>query len=406
MMHRLSLWLPLCLLMAGPFVTGCEENPGTTGADDSDGTDDSDGSDDADDDGAGASSGDGAGNAGGEGPGIDPALAEREVDYNEALRTASLKLIRRLPTLTQIKAVKDAANQKDAYEAEIDRMLADPQFNSRMLKFWRDTMRMGGDGLDTAPVFAAKLMAEGRPFSELFTATTGNCPTFDGATGTFTEGTCASGAPVEAGVLTDPAVQRQFYGNLAFRRVRWIQETFYCSKMPAEVVESKQIDGKDYTNPFAFESVATTPINFQDTQSVVCANCHGTMNHVAPLFANFGEDGMWANTIQVQTPIAPEPVTSELSHWLQPGEVTAWRFGVQVNDLAELGQAIAEDPAVGECAVARIWNFAMSKEDIVTDLATVPFGVVEKHITKFDNDGQNLKEVLRGILLSEDFVSF
>ncbi len=48
----------------------------------------------------------------------------------------------------------------------------------------------------------------------------------------------------------------------------------------------------------------------------------------------------------------------------------------------------------------------MSKEDIVADLATVPFGVVEPHITKFDTNGQDLKAVLRDILLSEDFVSF
>ncbi|MBK6516298.1 MAG: DUF1549 domain-containing protein [Polyangiaceae bacterium] len=399
--------IPLLLLPLALLAAACDSGSGSSlNLDDgSDGNDGSDGSDGNDGSGAGTSEGGGA--QGGGGPGIDPALADREVDYNEALRTASLKLIRRLPTLAQIKAVKDAADPKAAYTAELDAMLASPDFNARMVKFWRDTMRMGGDGLDTAPAFAAKLMAEGRPFSELFTATTGNCPTYDGATGTFTDADCASGAPVQAGVLTDPAVQRQFYGNMAFRRLRWVQETFYCTKMPAEVADQPtQIDSKDYTAPWPFESVATAPINFQDTQSVVCANCHATMNRAAPLFANFGEDGMWNNNIAVMTPIAPEPVTTELSHWLNPGVATAWRNGVEVSDLAQLGQALAEDPQVGECVVARVWNFAMSKEDIVADLATVPFGVVEPHITKFDTNGQDLKAVLRDILLSEDFVSF
>ncbi|NUP09626.1 MAG: DUF1588 domain-containing protein [Polyangiaceae bacterium] len=401
-MARLSLLLlPLALL-----AVACESDPSTTlGPQDDDGAD---GNDDGNDgDGSGASSGDGGSAQGGEGPGIDPALADREVDYNEALRTASLKLVRRLPSLTQIKKVRDADDPKEAYTEELDAMLADPAFNGRMIKFWRDTMRMGGDGLDTAPVLAAKIMAEGRPFTDLFTATTGNCPSYDGTAGTFADADCASGAPVQAGVLTDPAVQRQFYGNMAFRRVRWIQETFYCSKMPAEISDSPlQVDGKDYTAPYPFDSISSSPINFLDTQSVVCANCHQTLNRVAPLFANFDADGMWQAGIAVQTPLAPEPVTTERTHWLPDGTPTAWRADVPVADLAELGQALAEDPQVGECVVARMWNFALSKEDIVVDLATVPYGVVEPHVTEFDTNGQDLKQVLRGIFLSEDFVSF
>ena len=173
-MQRLSLLLlPLALV-----AFGCESDPSTTLGSDSD---DSDGSDsDASD---GSDGGDGGGANGGNGPGIDPALADREVSYTEALRTAYLKLARRLPTLEQIKRVDGAEDQKAAYTEELDVLLASPAFSGRMVKFWRDTMRMGGADLDTAPVFAAKLMAEGRPFTELFTAASGNCPTFDGASG-------------------------------------------------------------------------------------------------------------------------------------------------------------------------------------------------------------------------------
>lgn len=73
--------------------------------------------------------------------------------------------------------------------------------------------------------------------------------------------------------------------------------------------------------------------------------------------------------------------------------------------MADLGLILAEDPLVSECLVARAWNFAFSKEDIVTDLATVPFKVAEPHIDAFDEAG-DLKQTLRGIFLSEDFVSF
>lgn len=359
-------------------------------------------------DGGGGSTGSGEGGegAGFTGPQTDPALEARVVDYNEALRKASIKLTRKLPTLQQIRTVERAKDQRAAYEAELDLMLASPEFTAKSFKLWRDVMRMGGDDLDTAPALAAKLMAEGRDFREIFTASTGNCPTLDTATGTFTEGDCASGAPVQSGVLTNPAVMRQFYGNMGFRRARWVQETFYCSKFPAEFAETPlDVGGKDYSAPWAFESISNTPIDFLDTQSVVCANCHATLNHIAPIFGHFDEDGMWTDGFAVMTPIAPEPIPTELSHWLPAGETTHWRLGQEVNTVADLGLILAEDPLVSECLVARMWNFALSKEDIVTDLATVPFKVAEPHINEFDEAG-DLKKTLRGIFASEDFVSF
>ena len=96
--------IPLLLLPLALLAAACDSGSGSSlNLDDgSDGNDGSDGSDGNDGSGAGTSEGGGA--QGGGGPGIDPALADREVDYNEALRTASLKLIRRLPTLAQIKA--------------------------------------------------------------------------------------------------------------------------------------------------------------------------------------------------------------------------------------------------------------------------------------------------------------
>jgi hypothetical protein len=387
-MSKISIFfLPLLAL----WTPGCADGPSLPGPS---GGDDGQGPIAADDD------------DGGDGDAVDPALLDREVDYNEALRTASLKLVRRLPTLQQIKSVRDASDPRLAYEEALDAMIESPAFASRMLKFWRDTMRMGGADLDTAPALAAKLMVEGGRFTDIFTLTSGNCPTFDEETGTFTPADCASGAPAEAGVLTDPAVMRQFYGNMAFRRVRWVQEVFLCTKFPAETIETPvQMNGKDYTAPWDFGSIAAEPIDFQNVDSVVCANCHTTMNHIAPLFAGFGEDGTWREGIAVMTPLAPEPVPTELSHWLRPGETTAWRFGEPAADLPALGEILAEDPGVSECLVARMWNWSMSKEDIVTDLATVPYAVVEPMVLDFDQN-RDLKKVLRSIMTSEDFVSF
>jgi hypothetical protein len=67
---------------------------------------------------------------------------------------------------------------------------------------------------------------------------------------------------------------------------------------------------------------------------------------------------------------------------------------------------MAQDPDVAECAVARMYNFAMSKEDIVSDLATVPVEVIQPYIDEFNGNGMNLKVTLRAILVSDDFVRF
>jgi hypothetical protein len=161
----------------------------------------------------------------------DQVLNARQVNYPMALRVAAFRLLGRAPTLDEIKALAAAADKKVAYEGMIDDFLADPAFTTQMRDFWRDAFKMGGAGLDSAPNFAAQLTVEDRPYTDLFTATTGNCPTLAGST--FTSATCGGNSPAQAGVLTDPAVMRHFFSNMAFRRVRWVQETFACTKFPA-----------------------------------------------------------------------------------------------------------------------------------------------------------------------------
>lgn len=359
---------------------------------------------------SGDSGEDGLGGGGGSAP---TALDDRVVDYNEALRTASLKLVSALPTLEQIQKVAKAKDKKKAYLAELDAMFADVRFQERMIKLWKDIMRQGGGAngdapsRDTAPTFAARVVVEGRPYTDLFTASSGTCPSYDYDAHQFVDGDCDNGVAKHAGVLTNPGVMYQFYGNMAFRRVRWVQEIFVCTKFPTEYSDAPVQKGAgDYVSPWPFESIATAPIDFQDTQSVICANCHTTMNHIAPLFGHFDKNGTWRDSIQVETPLTPDPVKTQLSHWLQDGEKTAWRLGQEVADLPELGQAMAADPDVSECAVARAWNFAMSKEDIVSDLATVPPEVIQPYVDAFQSNGMDFEKTLRAIFASDDFVRF
>ncbi len=334
-------------------------------------------------------------------------LDERVTSYSDALRTASLKLTDKLPTLQAVKDLAASKNQAADYEKAIDAMVESSEFKHRMIRWARDTFRQGGGDLDTAPLHFARIIVEGRNIDELFTAASNNCPSYDDKADKFVDGECKNGAPVQAGVLTNPGTMKQFYSNMAFRRVRWVQEIFACSKFPAEYSDNPVEKGAgQYTSPWSFESIVTSPINFQDTSAVICANCHTSINHIAPLFANFDKAGMWKSDIQVMTPTAPDPQPTKLSHWLKDGETTSWRLGKPVKDLAELGKALAADPEVKACLVARMWNFTMSKEDIVSDLATVPTKVIAPYVAELDKNGGNVAATLKLMFKSDDFIKF
>jgi hypothetical protein len=352
----------------------------------------------------------------------DPTLAARKVDLGQALRTAALKLLGDLPSLADEEAIARAANPRQAYEAQIDKYLADPRFALQVKSYFSDMMKMGGTltatvgqnqvqvSLDTAPTFAAEIVVNDRPITDLWTATTNTCPTLSADGKTFTDAPCAVANGLKTvGVLTDPGAMAQFYSNMAFRRVRWIQESFACTKFPAEYSASPVAMGNgQFTSPWPFTSVtggAMAPINFQDTSSVICANCHTTMNHIAPMFANFDPAGVFQTTIQVHTPTPQNPL-SKISDWLPSGETYAWRYGNQVTDLTALGAAIAADPAVQKCQVQRAWNWAMNKTDIVNDLAVVPDSTINDVMTVFTQNGLKMKAVFKAIFTAPDFVMF
>jgi hypothetical protein len=347
----------------------------------------------------------------------NPNLDQRQVNYGEALRTASLKLVGELPTLAQIDqlaAITDPAQQKIAYENQINAMLGDPRFAAKMITFFRNTFKTGDQGqqqqgqpsFDTAATFAAMVVVQDRPYTDLFTAASGTCPTY--ANGTFTPADCQNNAPT-AGVLTDPGLMAQFYANMSFRRVRFIQETFVCSAFPAEYASNTRPMGVGtYTSPWDFDSItggASAKINFKDTSAIICANCHTSLNHIAPLFGHFDMNGQYdAANFHVLVPVPGNP-TATLSDWLPAGQQFAWRNGKTVTDIPSLGQAIAADPDVARCAVNRIWNFAMSRGDIVNDLATVPPVVTDPYVQSFSS-GFKMKQLIHDVFTSDDFVKF
>jgi hypothetical protein len=345
----------------------------------------------------------------------DDKLAEREVDYNAALRIAALRLTGELPTLTELDAIAtapDLAAQRTAYESQVQRYLGSMKFPRQMVRYAQDLLKMGDAAeLDTAAAFVAQVVVDNRPFTDVLTATRGTCPTFNATNSSFTAADCANGAPATVGLLTHPGMHAHFFSNLAFRRTRWVQETFACTKFPAEIATTATDVGgpMPYTGKFPFNSIAGEAtggrVNFLDTKSVICANCHSNINHIAPLFAYYDETGQYSATMAVPVPL-PENPNAAMRDYLPPGEGLAWRFGVPVSDMTSLGKAMAADPAIAECAIARVWNWAMGKNDIVDDGARIPAATIEAQVEAFRADNYNLKNAMYRVFTSDDFVRF
>lgn len=359
---------------------------------------------------------DGTGSGSGTGPKDewDQLLATRTSDFNAALRIAALRLTGDLPKVSEIKAVADAPadGKRAAYETVIHDYISRPAFAKEMFYFWRDTFKIGGTAaFDTAPAFAAKLSVENGSYMDLFTKAANNCPTFNEGTSVFTDAECVNGGP-KAGVLTNPGVMASFFGNLAFRRVRWVQETFDCVRFPAEATGAPVDVGgaSPYTGVWPFTTIASPKngggrVDFQDVSSAICANCHETLNHQAPLFANYDMTGAFKTTISVPTPLEGAPL-AKITDWLPPGETTAWRYQKPAADLPALGAAMAADPEIAKCGVARMWNWALGKTDIVDTLQEVPAETIQAQIDAFTQNGFKMKDLIFAVFTSEDFVSF
>jgi hypothetical protein len=494
--------------------------------------------------GSGTGSGNGSGNGSNPDPGQNPGgnnntgnnnapepvyteLDDRVVDYNEALRVASLKLSGNLPKLTDVYALADAdEDEKPAvYTALIDKLLDHTQntmLPRMLIEHYREVFHifdadafdgpqaasynaMMGDGAnsrDAAAVFAAYLIVNNMNQTLLFSSSGQGaepltCPTYNPVTNVFTPVACnnynsmTSQGIQPSGVLTDPAPHIVFFGNLAFRRQRWLHETFMCRSTSASIVPvaepanpgeegdptcqnipAEPVEGYNSVWPFGSISgecntTRTKYVNFHEwNESTVCADCHATWNHRAPMLAKFTDAGMFSmngptgSGYSVNVPIegvpfamledwlpTNEPNSANASNFqqtLKSGIVLAWRKGYELTEtnpgraLAEMGDKMATDPVVQSCVMARTWNLIMTRGDIVysnaavpqqvfqklttadeqpyggvrvidpaaADPAAEPFGESKDLLNQFQTNQFKLKEILREMLLSEDFVSF
>ena len=337
----------------------------------------------------------------------DTNLAARKIDYGLALRTASLKLVGDLPTLDEQAALANDKNPDTFYQKRITAYLADPRFARQMVALFRNVFRAGGTGggglpvnLDFAANYAAQLVVADQDFTRVLTANSGTCPTFNPANGQFTPGNCNSGNPT-IGVITDAGIQALNSSALAFRRARWVQTTFACSDFPSEYrANPKPEGGGVLTSPWEVKDIS---MPFQDTTTVICANCHGSVNHLAPLFAYFDNSGIYRNTIQVTLPGGQ--LVAMMSDWLAPGQPLSWRRDAPAPTLTALAQAIAADPVFLTCVATRVWDWAMSKQDAIAEPA-VPEDVIDPIRRAMKDDGNKVKAAIFAAFTSPDYIRY
>ena len=67
---------------------------------------------------------------------------------------------------------------------------------------------------------------------------------------------------------------------------------------------------------------------------------------------------------------------------------------------------MAADPAVAECLVARVWNWAMGKGDVVASLSLVPASVIRAQVESFEAGGYDLKQIIREVYTHDDFTKW
>jgi hypothetical protein len=115
--------------------------------------------------------------------------------------------------------------------------------------------------------------------------------------------------------------------------------------------------------------------------------------------------GVPMTTIQVQVPVTGTPIAA-LTDWLPAGEVTSWRYMVPTKDIASFGAAIVADPVFNTCMVTRVWNWAMSRPNVVDDGATLTPDLATQLTTELTTNNGNLKQSVRSVVTSDSFVHF
>ena len=106
------------------------------------------------------------------------------------------------------------------------------------------------------------------------------------------------------------------------------------------------------------------------------------------------------------TPLDGAPL-AKMTDYLPAGETTAWRYRRAGRRPARRSaRRWRPTPTSPKCGVARIWNWALGKTDIVDTLQEVPVETIQAQLDAFKASGFKLKDLIFAVYTSDDFVKF
>ena len=288
-----------------------------------------------------------------------------------------------------------------------------PEFAKQMFAFWRDTFKMGETAmLDTAPAFAAQSVGQQRLVHGHVHGELGQLPDVRRDDRHVHVGRVRERRP-EGRLLTNPGVHGALLRQLRVPPLALRPGDLRLHEVPGGSRTTPQDVGgaAPYTGVWPFNSIASPTngggrINFQDTSAVICANCHSTLNHLDAAVRELRRPGRLparrsrSRRRSTARRSRSSPTTCRLARPRRGASASP------AADLPALGQAMAADPDVAECGVARMWNWALGKTDIVDTLQEVPTDTIQAQIDAFTASGFKMKDLIYAVYTSDDFVKF
>lgn len=181
---------------------------------------------------------------------------------------------------------------------------------------------------------------------------------------------CDSGAPYNAGVLTTRGYLVSRASRFNLTRASTLLKAFACQNYPQAATLQPPIDKSRLIPMFQ--------ANTQDEQTVPeaangfgngagCYTCHGQFSLHAQLFVRFDEEGIWQmDATGEQDPEGELGASFDglmASHLSSPEEMALEHsqvFGIEVDNLAEAAQVIADSDVFYPCQVRNLLEYTLN----------------------------------------------
>jgi len=233
--------------------------------------------------------------------------------------------------------------------------------------------KKGDLNLELPGNLAAYLAKNRLPHSEILTANF--CVDDSGA-----KIACDSGAPFAAGVLTTRAFLSNNAGRFNLKRARTVLRTFGCKDYPLTAVQQPPLAREVLIPLFQQDKVEGASGTFGN--GVACYSCHSQFGAHAQPFVKFNSDGKWISTatgIQIEGGEQGRSVDGLSASHLSNPETSRLEasqvFGVQVPNLAGMGEAYVSSLGFWTCSVGGLMGYAFGLAE--STVFTLPQDVLD-----------------------------